>query len=458
MKKFLIYILPAFALFTIQSCSKQLDTTPTSSIDSKDALKTSSDVLGALRGAYSDLGSSSFYGGDIFVESELLADDKEVNWSGTYQDLTQIYNKSIPVDNGFVTNTWLAGYKVINDVNVVLDSINIVVEASRAQAESEAKFIRGCAYFDLVRVFAKDWHDGDASSNLGVPLILTSTDPTKDLPASAKVKRSTVAEVYAQVIKDLTDAEAGLPGSNGFYANQAAAAGMLARVYLQKADYANAAAAANRAINYALANDFHLESSYANAFPYVDPPAAVKNTSEDIFAIQVTSTSGTNSFQTYYSALGRGDIQINDAHLALYEADDDRLNLFYTSGGSVYTGKFDNLYGNVHILRLAELYLIRAEANFRLGTATGARPLTDINAIRARVKLTAYTSSQLTLAKILLERKLELAFEGAALGDIKRLEIGIPGVLDWNSPKLVFPIPLREMRVNPNLMQNEGYQ
>ena len=72
------------------------------------------------------------------------------------------------------------------------------------------------------------------------------------------------------------------------------------------------------------------------------------------------------------------------------------------------------------------------------------------------MNLPSYTAAQLTLNKILLERRLELAFEGFALDDLKRLQ-GSVGNLLWNSPKLIFPIPKRELNVNPNLTQNEGY-
>ncbi|MEO8116773.1 MAG: RagB/SusD family nutrient uptake outer membrane protein, partial [Bacteroidota bacterium] len=123
---------------------------------------------------------------------------------------------------------------------------------------------------------------------------------------------------------------------------------------------------------------------------------------------------------------------------------------------STYTGKFENLYGNVHIIRLAEMYLIRAEANFRMGTSIGTDPVNDINKIRNRVNLPDYTANELTLDKILLERKLELAFEGFTLHDLKRTE-GAAGVFNWNDPKLVYPIPQRELRVNANLTQNDGY-
>ncbi|GAC1369789.1 MAG: hypothetical protein NVSMB30_07920 [Hymenobacter sp.] len=111
-------------------------------------------------------------------------------------------------------------------------------------------------------------------------------------------------------------------------------------------------------------------------------------------------------------------------------------------------------------MRLAEMLLNRAEANFRAGTTVGATPLADVNRVRARVSLPPL--AVLTLPAILRERKLELAFEGFRLGDLKRNKESVTDpkgvVLAWNSPRLVFPIPLREINVNPNLTQNEGYQ
>ena len=362
--------------------------------------------------------------------------------------MTQIKNKAIPVDNGFITSTWEGGYRAINDVNNVLGAISVVNDNDKSKVEGESKFIRAAALFDLVRVFAKAWDDGDPTTNPGVPVVLT---PTTGIDKSNLVKRNTVSEVYAQVITDLTDAENKLPEENGFFATKAAASALLARVYLQKGDFENAANAADAAINSATSNNLSLENKYANAFPY-----SAGNSVEDIFAMQVTSSSGYNSFQEFYSSLGRGDIQIKEAHLALYESGDDRLNLFYESGGSIYTGKFDYVYGNVHTIRLAEMYLIRAEANFRMNSSTGAFPVDDINRIRERAGLSDYASEELTLDKILKERKLELAFEGFTLHDVKRLK-GSVGPLSWDSPKLVYPIPLRELRVNPNLTQNEGY-
>ena len=440
-------------LVAATSCSKSLDTKPTSSIDQTEALKTSDDVSVALVGAYHDMGSANLYGGGAAVTAELLGDYNELNWTGTFQGMTQIKNKDIPVDNYFITGTWLDAYKAINDVNNILASLDVVDAASRDRVEGEAKFIRAACYFELVRLYGKSWNDGDPKSNPGVPLVFK---PTGSVGEADKVSRSSVAEVYTQVLKDLSDAEAKLPSENGFYANRAAAAGLIARVALQQGDHTTAAAAADRAINAVLAAGGGLARSYAAAFPNPYPPAPVSNTLEDVFAIQVNTSSGTNSFQTFFSALGRGDIQIKDAHLALYEPGDDRLSLFYTSGGSVFTGKFDNVYGNVHVIRLAEMYLTRAEANFRNSSAVGATPLEDINTLRKRVGLPDLSQGQLDLNAILSERKLELAFEGFNLHDIKRTKDAV-GSLSYNSPKLVFPIPKREITVNPNLVQNEGY-
>jgi hypothetical protein len=174
--------------------------------------------------------------------------------------------------------------------------------------------------------------------------------------------------------------------------------------------------------------------------------------------MQVTATAGTQGFNEFYSSSQRGDIQITDDHLDLYEAGDKRYDLFYEDG-DMFTGKFEELYGNVHIIRLAEMYLTRAECNFRLGTVIGDTPVKDINRIRKRAGLPSYSSANLTLDKILMERRLELAFEGFRLHDIKRLEDNstLGSSLTWNSPKLIFPIPQREIRANPNLTQNEGY-
>jgi tetratricopeptide (TPR) repeat protein len=452
MKNKILFLLIGF-VFALYSCDKRLDTKPTSSIDVNDVFKTSDDVIGALKGCYSDFGSGDFYGGYIFLGADLLGDSGNLDWSGTYQQFTQFYNKSIPVTNSFVADTWLAGYRVINDANNVLAHLDLVVDAEKDRVEGEAKFIRGSAYFDLVRMYAKAWNDGDPNSNEGVPLVLT---PTTLITEESKVKRNTVAEVYQQVISDLTDAtqKCYVPdySENFIFASRMAAYAMLARVYLQQQDYANALQAEDNALELSLDNGYHLMSTYAAAFPSADPPAYIQNTTEDIFTMQVNATSGVNEFNTFYSEEQRGDIYINGSFFDYYEPGDARADFYQDDG---YTLKFENYYGSVRLIRLAELYLTRAECNFRLGNTDDA--LKDINTIRKRAKLKPYkTTDELTLDEILRERALELSFEGFTLHDEKRLQLDV-GILPWNSPKLIYPIPQREIYANPNLTQNEGY-
>jgi starch-binding outer membrane protein, SusD/RagB family len=458
MKNIIIKLVILATLVCGYGCNKKLDIEPVTSVDASNAIKTSGDVQGLLIGAYTTLGARNFYGGRLFVISELLADYNELEWSGTFQGMTQIYNKQITVDNDFVSDSWLAGYSAINSANTVLNSLNLVVAASKNKVEGEAKFIRALSYFQLVKMYAKDWSNGDPSVNDGVPLVFT---PITLFSEADKVPRAKVSAVYAQIIQDLTDAEAKLgnatssPGSRSFATKNAAAA-MLARVYLQQRNYAAARDAANRVI---ASNRFSMVSYFPDVFPY-NNAQPFPNSTEVIFALQVTVISGVNDFQTFFSADGRGDIAITDAHLNLYESFDQRLDLFYGVSGSVFTGKNDNVYANVQTIRLAEMFLIRSECNFRLGTTIGSSPANDLNVVRDRAGLAPIASP--VLDDILYERKLELAFEGFNLDDIKRLGISTGyfsggGGLNFNSPKLVLPIPDREIKINPKLTQNEGY-
>lgn len=444
----------------LAGCNRQLDIKPVNDVAPEQALTNAVDLQSVLIGAYDGLSSTNLYGGDLLRDGELLGNSNEVLWQGTFTTVRDIYRKRILVDNGQIANSWLDAYRTINIANKVLDNLSLASSTtSRNRTEGEAKFIRASLYFELVRFYARQWGDGDPNANLGVPLVLTSTT---SINASNNVPRNTVAAVYTQIIQDLTDAESKLPASNGYYANKSVAAAMLSRVYLQKADYTNAAAAANRVI--ANTDTYGLVSSPLAAF---DLQAFVNgvDTPETVFSIHITNQDGTNDLNTFYASSaygGRGsDIVILNAHLARYSADDERGGLFYEDeNGYVRTAKFINKYGNVQIIRLAEMYLTRAEANFRAGTSTGATPLADVNLIRARAGLGALTSAQLTAAAILNERRLELAFEGTLVHDVKRNRQSVTfgsTTYQWNDPRLIYPIPLREINANPALLQNQGY-
>ncbi len=184
------------------------------------------------------------------------------------------------------------------------------------------------------------------------------------------------------------------------------------------------------------------------------------NTAETIFAVQFTDQDGTNELNTFYGSSdvgGRGDIELTETFLNQFSAGDGRADLVYTDAvDAIRTIKFINQFGNIQVFRLAEMYLTRAEANFRAGTTLGDTPLNDINLMRARAGAAPLTAAQLTLANILSERRLELAFEGTYIHDLKRTRANV-GTLPYNDPKLIFPVPLREVTTNPALVQNAGY-
>jgi hypothetical protein len=474
MKKIVLGLLTATLLLGgLESCNNKLNVQPVSSIDSATAFNNSSDVLAGLVGCYAGLQSTpstNLYGGYLQLMTDLLADNGDESFVGTFTQPQEAQRKALLITNSQVSAIWLSAYDIINRTNNVLANLSkLDTPAQQASAEGEAKFIRSLVYFDLVRTFGKAWNDGAPATNPGVPLVLA---PTLTVADAQPVARNTVAEVYAQVITDLTTAEARLTTGgplNSFSATRYACAGLLARVYLQQGNYAEAAAAANRALALPASG---LNTFYGANFGYTTtnvatatiPIATSINTPEDIFTIQITAQSGTNQLGVFYARNRRADVTIQPQFLSLFETGDTRASLNTTltptAAVAAYTRKYDAQYGNIKLMRVDEMLLTRAEANLRAGTTTGATPLADINAIRTRAGLPALTT--VTLAQILKERRLELAFEGFRLADLKRNQEATVDPLTgttipWNSPRLVFPIPFREINANSNLKQNDGY-
>jgi len=426
------------------SCDSKLDLMPHQSIDETTALATSQDVIVTLNGAYDGASSVNLYGGAIQYTGDLLGDDGDVRFGGSYATLDELWRKTMTTNNTQIQATWLQAYATINRVNNVLAALDKVAEPERGEVEGKALFLRGLLYFDLVRLWGKDFSDGTNTSNPGVPLV---TEPTKVVTEEDSRPRASVAEVYTQVISDLTRSVSLLGGEPaiGFGSKEAAQA-ILARVYLQQGNYAGARDAAHAVIE---SGNFSLESSFANAFRDAS--------TETIFSMVVTEQDGTNDLNTFYapaSYQGRGDIRVQPKFLALYSAKDTRGTFFVSASNNTFSGKFLDRFGDVLVVRLAEMYLIRAETNQRLGTAIGDSPLNDVNALRVRSDATELTS--VNLEAILAERKLELAFEGQQVFDAKRLKKNV-GSLPYNAPSLILPVPLREMDSNKNLTQNEGY-
>lgn len=430
----------------VTACDSRLDVAPTQSIDETNALGSSQDVEVTLVGAFDGISSANLYGGAIQYSGELLGDDNEVRFAGTFSTLDELWRKTVTTTNTQMRDTWLSGYSTINRANNVLAALDKVNAADKNRVEGSARFIRGAMYFELVRLWGKAWGDGDAAVNLGVPIVTT---PTRGVTDADSRPRATVAAVYTQILEDLTKAESLLSSGDAGFATKSAASAMLARVYLQQSNYAAARDAANRVITSGLHN---LTANFENAF--IDGP----NESEVIFRILINEQDGANSMNTFFAPStfqGRGDIRVQNKHLALYEAGDVRGEFFVRASNNTFTGKFLDQFGDVPVIRLAEMYLVRAECNFRLNTTTGATPLADINRIRSRAGATPLETVDLNA--IITERKLELAFEGFQVHDAKRLKRNVSSAIAFSSDKLVLPIPQREMDTNKALVQNPGY-
>ena len=476
--KYTIIALSTLIVLFNTSCKKQLDIKPESNVEADLAIKNSKDVEGILIGAYTAASLRGIYGGRLQATTEFLANDGDFTFYGTYSEYTELSNQAPTITNAFVSDLWNAGFNTIGVCNTVLAHLNLVdtAKGKRVRVEAEAKFLRGMTYFDLARSFGRAWNDshGSPATNPAVPIVLT---PTTTIPGIQKPSRSTVAQVYAQAISDLTAAEANLKVAKSTYASSSAASAILARIYLTQENYTLAETEATKiiaALNSTGKPLYTLVNLFSDEFQYPGQATHVFNTTEDIFAIQMSSQSGFNALNEIFASAdfgGRSETYINQQHFDRYEANDSRLNEFYDEDGlgDILTSKFNNQYGNVVLIRLAEIYLIRAEARIKKGAQDLSGAAMDIDVVRSRAGLKGTTAASAAdlFDAVKKERRVELAFEGFRLFDLKRYKESLQlydnngdpsGKIDWDSPKLVYPVPKRERDTNPNLTQNEGYQ
>jgi hypothetical protein len=447
------------------ACDDKLDIKPFQSIDASTALSTEANVTSAVVGLYSSIGSSNLYGTNLILVPELMAADGYINFQGTFANFRQLARRLTNSENTTAQGIWQAAYQAINQSNLVIDALPVVTTDNlKSRYEGEARFIRAAMYFELVRLYAKQYVPGTTNSQPGVPINLV---PVKTIQqASVLGSRATVEEVYTQVIADLTQAATLLPANNGTYASRFTAKALLARVYLQQGNYAAARTQANDVIT----------SSGKTLSPTLQSVFTGRNTSETLLEIQQNDQNNAGASNTGLATLfssigqqGRGDVQVLAAFANQYEATDarGRAQLIYVGtgtnrpAGQLRSGKYTAFGQNIPVIRLAEMYLIRAETAFRAGDVVTA--LADVNRVRSRSGATLLTAANLTLASILRERQLELAFEGFRLHDLKRTGTDIvttanpPVVIPITSNILVLPIPKRETDLNPNLVQNPGY-
>jgi starch-binding outer membrane protein, SusD/RagB family len=422
------------------ACESPLDTNPTASIDATTALTSKRGIDLALNGVYRIALSGNLYGRDHTVYADLYGDN--LDFSGTFTTDREISLRNPTTGNGDVLAIWSTSYQGISRANYILDALPTVsdmTDAQKALARGEALFERSLYYYIL-----NNWYGG-------VPLVLEHSEGVSD---ASLVARNTTAEVWAQVEKDIEEAITLLGNArvNG-KATQGAANALAARVYLEDGKYDKARDKATAVINNAL---YKLTNNYADNF-------RTKNSTESILEVQSTINS-TNSLAFWYFPValgGRYGFNPSTSLDQAFEAGDTRkATTIAFSGALDYSVKFNRIStqdDNLPVLRLSEQYLIRAEANARLGAAD-AIVLADLNVVRARAGLAASTAAGQTalLDAILRERRVELALEGHRFFDLRRHGRATT-VLGISASRLVFPIPQAERDVNANLAQNPGY-
>jgi len=431
-------------------CDSVLDTNPTASIDASQALQNERGVELAVTGAYSALQTDNIYGQEYNMVPDLYADN--LRFTGTFTNHAEFDNRNVFPANVSILFTWTDLYAGINRVNNVIAGINGVEDISEAARDrylGEALALRGLFYFNLVRYYG------------GVPLIL---EPSAGVGPESSVARSTQAQVYSQIIGDLTDAIAILPESgNPFRFSRTGAQALLAKVYLEAGEWALARDMATAVIG---SGRYGLVDNYRDLF-------TIKNNSEAIFSVQFTvNDNNSQAFWFFPQDLGgrlgyaptdgasSGPGNLVDAYLP----QDTRFAASIGVIDGVYYGnkyfRIANGDDNVYVLRLADMYLTRAEANTRLGADPVNVIHPDINRIKVRAGVPdvdpAVTSEAALLDVILDERRLEFAMEGHRFFDLRRTGRAM-SVLGIPESGLLFPLPQAELDVNTKLVQNPGY-
>jgi hypothetical protein len=444
------------------SCSDFLELEPKQSLSTGESLSTIEGLETAIFGAYDGLQSINYYGRDFIVIPEAGGDNVYVSTDNSNRFLVN-YRYELTAVNTQV-GLWNDGYSTVLRVNNIINNIDNVTTTNTAlknQILGEAYAIRALVHFDLSRVFCLPYINGNGSQ-LGIPIKL---DGVINEPV-----RNTLAEVYTQVISDLNAAKGLLSNDGGPYRFTAnAVEALLARVYLYQGNNAAAETSATAVISagYSLTPAGNIESFWST-----------NGNDEEILTLRflANETNGSDNLGQIYNPGGYGDIRVTEDIRDLYEAGDVRQDLYYLQSGEFYVGKFLGEsatpgLASPKLLRLSEMYLIRAEARAKQSKfATAIDDVNEIRAVRGLADLVGVSSDDV-LSEVLDEKRREFAFEGHRTFDLWRnnlplqrtqcnsgLEIEAPCSIDATSYQRVYPIPQREIDVNQSMVQNPGYE
>lgn len=480
------------ALVGFFSCKKSdLELYPYNQIENENVFKTQADVTLAVNGMYAGLRTSGSYfvSGTWNIIADAMADNLIINASGPGRlTLRTFGNWQYTGEDTY--GLFTGGYTIVRRANAILENIDNVQDADDAfknNVKGQALALRGLVYFDMSRVYSKTYMNA-SPTDWTLPYV-TSTDPTIT-PAVEPVHG-----FQEKVIKDLEDAKSLIGKSNGLYKlNDTAVSALLSRVYLYKGDWAKVISNATEALGPkpnlpSIANFPSLwkdgETNGSTA-PTLGVYFKVKNTKADN-----VNTPGVNYFQTVSGEM-KSEYVVSYELSQLFTANDVRTSSYILrapfQGNQYnhvvkYAGRPGDPAGVVDgkVIRVAEVLLNRAEAYYRSTPSNPTAALADLKLLKSN-RYTGYDptsddalSGQALLDEILLQRRLELAFEGDRFWDLKRRNQGITrdpvrgdlangggvpyiftslpaGDYRWN-----LPFPQREVNFNPNIKQNDGY-
>lgn len=453
-----------FVLLLATGCKKDLDLRPTDTVDEVVAYNSVAALQKGLNTAYARYGNSRI---STMLANSLTSDELKFgpNNGGFGQFGFRLQYNSDASTGSDVIAMFQTYYPMIDQVNRVLAKVDEVPTsgsevAQRDYIEGQLLALRAMGHFELLEPYTKKYNPAEP---LGIPVMTASC-------LTCQPARNTVAEVIAQIEKDLTDALALMPAVtaatfNDLALNQLSVNAYQARVALYKGEWQKAADLATTVISSGIEP---LVSGAAFAGIWTDA-----NTNETLFRIRYENSTLVGAQWNNAGII----FSPSDKLTASYSTDDIRLSSYIgTNATGRYVKKFfqssrgPNVV-DVKAIRTAEMYLIRAEARAELNDLAGAAA--DINSLR-NMRITGYTpigaysDKSAAITDILLERYRELAFEGFRFYDLKRRGLNlVRNASDVDSPlwqtlqstdyRFVYPIPADELLANRNMIQNDGY-
>ncbi|OAQ42372.1 hypothetical protein A5893_04480 [Pedobacter psychrophilus] len=468
-------IILLFILLIFTSCEKLLDKEPTDKLSLEDVFKDTQGAKTALAGAYKSLLTINVYNRNVMVYPDLMGGNIKYSKTANFI-LDDIYNLIQNQNDCTMNDTYSDLYKQLNNVNNIIAYTPTAAgpEKDKNRMIAEAKCIRALIHFEILRIYARPFGYTPDASHVGIVINLKP-----QLFGDPAPVRSTVAQCYTAIKNDINEAILLFDNSNVVFPNgyqQNYFSKLNAKAFLSKIDlYSN-----NFSEAFQLADEVIKEGTYkllTNA-QYVGSWAGRIPSSESIIELPVENDFSSSSLGSYYqiSLTPDGMYAATNDILNLYSSTDirGRNNMFIanTINSTVFysTKKYEKGSINatpIKLLRLSEIYLIRAEAAAELNRYDVAN--NDLNIIRKRADSNA-TDLNLTVKSdlinaVLLERRKELAFEGNLFFDLVRRNQGI-NRNDCTSPncslafsdyRLVMPLPAQTINANTAIKQNEGY-